>query len=267
MFEFTFDSFSDEQRDAYLARIGFREETSVCKQTLDRLVYLHQCSVPFEDLDPVLGVDPLPLDAQSLFDKIVTRRRGGFCFELNGAFMLLLRAIGFDAYSCVCRVAAFSDQFGALSHRGTIIRLNGKKYFCDVGFGGSMAPFAVEISSERQTLNGETSWIEELEEGWYLQRRLDREGEEKNCVIFSLQPFLPMDFDILCRFLMGIENFTFRMILIANLRTPDGAIQLEGDQLTIRKGDVVTKKIFPKEELDAVLKEYFGIILPPHAPV
>ena len=92
MFEFTFDSFSDEQRDAYLARIGFREETSVCKQTLDRLVYLHQCSVPFEDLDPVLGVDPLPLDAQSLFDKIVTRRRGGFCFELNGAFMLLLRA-------------------------------------------------------------------------------------------------------------------------------------------------------------------------------
>ena len=70
MFEFTFDSFSDEQRDAYLARIGFREETSVCKQTLDRLVYLHQCSVPFEDLDPVLGVDPLPLDAQSLFDKI-----------------------------------------------------------------------------------------------------------------------------------------------------------------------------------------------------
>lgn len=105
MFEFTFDSFSDEQRDAYLARIGFREETSVCKQTLDRLVYLHQCSVPFEDLDPVLGVDPLPLDAQSLFDKIVTRRRGGFCFELNGAFRLLLRPLAsclFLCMSCGC---------------------------------------------------------------------------------------------------------------------------------------------------------------------
>ena len=49
-----------------------------------------------------------------------------------------------------------------------------------------MAPFAVEISSERQTLNGETSWIEELEEGWYLQRRLDREGEEKNLSLIHI---------------------------------------------------------------------------------
>jgi N-hydroxyarylamine O-acetyltransferase len=81
--------------DAYLARIGY---TGVREPSADVLGYLHRAhmlAVPFENLDIHLGVENV-LDPEHVFDKIVTRRRGGWCYELNGLFALLLEALGFD---------------------------------------------------------------------------------------------------------------------------------------------------------------------------
>lgn len=259
MFEFTYPLLSEEQKNAYLSRIGCENLSGLSKENLDELVYRHQCSVPFENLDVSAGVPDLSLEAGDLYRKIVVNRRGGFCFELNGSFVLLLRALGYDAVSVMCRVAANRDFLGNLAHRAVLVRLNGKRFLCDVGLGGPMAPFAVELSDERQTCFGETYWIEETYEGWFLQKRLTSDGEEGNVVIFAPQPFLPNDFYPLCRSLIGSPDSFFRKINMVNRRTEDGNINVRDHVLTITKNGIHEEKTFTDTEFRDILKQYFDI--------
>ena len=88
------DTERKERAALYLARIGCGMEPEPTLDFLKEAHYRHAVSVPYENLDIVLGT-PLSLDGNALFDKIVHRRRGGYCFELNGSFGRLLRAVGF----------------------------------------------------------------------------------------------------------------------------------------------------------------------------
>ena len=259
MYEFIYDTLTDEQVRAYLDRLCFTDEHVCSKENLDRLIYLHQCHIAFENLDVYYRQLPLSLDTQDLFDKIITRGRGGFCFELNGLFVLLLRTLGYDAYSCVCRVAANRTELGNLAHRAVIVRLDGKTYVCDVGLGGPMPPFAVEISETRQTLRGETTWVEPTEMGWYLQRRLTKEGTEANIIIFGLQAFLAKDFIPLCTALTDDPNSVFRTNLMVNLRRPDGYHRLRNGVLTVESAEGKEDRTVTDAELASVLTEYFHL--------
>src|SRR5438445_7498063 len=80
--------------DEYLARIGYTGPRDATSATLRALHVRHLLTVPFENLDIHLGREIVP-EERRILDKIVTRRRGGFCYELNGAFAVLLRALGF----------------------------------------------------------------------------------------------------------------------------------------------------------------------------
>ena len=92
------------QVDAYLARIGYEGPVGLTEACLDQLVLRHQLSVPFENLDIRIRKTPVSLGIPQLFDKVVTRGRGGFCYELNGLFRALLEALGFRAWCCSCKV-------------------------------------------------------------------------------------------------------------------------------------------------------------------
>ena len=81
------------EREAYLKRIGYSGGTEPTLDNLHALIRAHQTAVPFENLDCVSRT-PILLEVERLFDKIVLRRRGGYCFELNGLFMALLRDLG-----------------------------------------------------------------------------------------------------------------------------------------------------------------------------
>ena len=259
MYEFTYDALTPQQRDAYLARIGYTGDGALTKETLDTLVYLHQCHVPFEDLDVFDALAPLRLDAEGLYDKVVTRRRGGFCFELNGAFLLLLRAMGFDAYNCMARVAANRTDAGNLSHRSTVVRLDGRRYVCDVGLGGPMPPFAVELSAPPQTRLGETYWAEPSHDGWWLVRRLDENNQAAGVIPFTTTAFLFKDFEPLCQALVANTASSFRTHRIANLRTADGYRNLRDDILSVRDAHGKREIPVPPEDLPRVLDEYFGM--------
>lgn len=261
MFEFYYDVLTDAQMEAYLERIGCAMPTALTKETLDHLIYQHQCSVPFEAMDVFCGAADVPLDGASLYSKIVERKRGGFCYELNGLFVLLLRKLGFDAYSCMCRVAANRTDLGNLFHRATLVRLDGKLFLCDVGLGGPMAPFAVEVSTQRQTQMGETFWIEPTYEGWYLQKRLASDGSEASVIIFAPQPFLANDFVAYCRMLINAPGSSFRTVRQANLRTANGNINLRNNTLTITENGAHQETQLEDAQIPQVLKEHFGIVL------
>lgn len=261
MFEFTYDELTPAQKNVYLERIGCSGLQELTKETLDTLVYQHQCTVPFENLDVEAGIPDVSLETEDLFRKIVENRRGGFCFELNGMFVLLLRAMGFDAVSVLCRVAANRDFLGNLSHRASLVRLNGKQYLCDVGLGGPMAPFAVELSEERQTQYGETFWVEPTYEGWFLLRRLTSEGTEGNSIVFASQGFLAKDFYPICRSLISSPESMFRKVKMVNLRTANGNYNIRDYQFSITENGERTEMTFTDEELPAILQKYYGMTL------
>lgn len=116
--------------EAYLARIGASAE-----DPLSVLVDRHLHAVPFETLSIHLG-EPIVLDPDALFDKIVVRRRGGFCHELNGMFAVLLREFGYEVDLLAAGVADGSGGFTApLAHVALRVGSGGRSWLVDVGFG------------------------------------------------------------------------------------------------------------------------------------
>ena len=80
---------------AYFDRIGFSGEARADRETLEALVAAHTATIPFENLNPFLGL-PVSLSSNALVDKLVRHRRGGYCYEQNGLFSHVLETVGFD---------------------------------------------------------------------------------------------------------------------------------------------------------------------------
>lgn len=133
---------------AYLHRIGFTRSVRPDLATLDALHRAHLEAIPFEDLDVQLG-RPVTQDIEAVFDKIVRRKRGGWCYEMNGLFGWVLQEIGFDVTRMaggVMRDTSGDTHVG--SHLCLLVRLP-KPYLVDVGFGGSMVAPLPLVLGER----------------------------------------------------------------------------------------------------------------------
>jgi len=127
----------DEQTlAAYLVRIGTRRPGAADAPALRALHRAHLLAVPFENLAIHLS-EPISLGQDALLDKIVTRRRGGFCYELNGAFALLLEALGFQVRRVAARVYGDGRLSPPFDHLALVVRpADGTgPWLVDVGFG------------------------------------------------------------------------------------------------------------------------------------
>src|SRR5262245_13661791 len=121
---------------AYLKRINYNRSLAPSAETLRQLQLTHLRTVPFENLS-IHAHEPIVLDDEALFDKIVGRRRGGFCYEVNGLFAALLRALGFDVTMLSAEVANDSGDFTQpFDHMTLLIKLE-QRWLADVGFGDS----------------------------------------------------------------------------------------------------------------------------------
>lgn len=120
--------------EKYLERIGFAGEPKLDYATLCVLQRAHLMHVPYENLDILAGI-PLRLDPQSLYEKIVLRRRGGYCFELNGLFGALLRALGFEVHDHMARFLLNEPSIPMRRHRVLRVVLEEGECLCDVGVG------------------------------------------------------------------------------------------------------------------------------------
>ena len=134
----------DEQAvNLYLQRIGADRPDGATAESLRRLHAAHLFAVPFENLSIHLG-QPILLDEASLLDKIVGRKRGGFCYELNGAFGLLLSALGYDVALLAARVFG-DDGVGPLFDHLVLRVATPAFWLVDVGFGEhSLHPLRLE---------------------------------------------------------------------------------------------------------------------------
>ncbi|MBO0885245.1 MAG: arylamine N-acetyltransferase, partial [Mycobacterium sp.] len=139
--------------DAYLNRIGAAPVDQPDLQTLRRLQYQHLLTVPFENLSIHLG-EPIHLDEDALFEKVVGRRRGGFCYELNGAFAMLLTALGYRVSYLAARVFSGKVPGPPLDHLALRVDLD-RPYLVDVGFGAlSNHPLLLDSRNEQHDRAG-----------------------------------------------------------------------------------------------------------------
>jgi len=265
MLEFTYDNVPD--LDGYLDRIGYHSSRELTRDNLNELVRRHQMSVPFESLDCSIYKKTVTLDIPHLFEKVVTNRRGGYCFELNGIFVAMLRTFGFDAVSVMCRLVGNRPALGPVMHRGCLIRLDGKKYFADVGFGGAMAPFAVEVSEQKQTVFDETYWIEDGQEGWLNLMRLKHNGigdegivEDTVVPVLYFAPIAFPDYDFnAINALTSAPESNFSNRVWVTMRTESGYISLMNTTLTVVENRIKTVTELTENEIPQKLWDLFGL--------
>lgn len=273
----TYENLSEDQVKAYFKRLGITVvgdgflEPSL--GLLNQLIEAHQKTIPFEDLEVYFQRLPLSLAVQDLYEKIIVRKRGGYCFELNGLFISLLRSLGFDAWSCLCRVIRGRDMIRPVSHRGNIIRIEEKLYFCDVGFGGPMSCHAVLLENGlHQQIGEEEFWPVKEENGWWSMMRYkkgsqddydaEKEIGEQMELMFQSAQVDPVDFIPLNLFLTDNPESLFRSTLIANIRTDHGYRNIQDMVFTVKENGVVTRReLADEEERMKVLKTYFDIVL------
>src|SRR5882762_2856663 len=121
---------------AYLERINYHGALAPSAETLRDLQVAHLLTVPFENLSIHAG-EPIVLEDEALFTKIVTSRRGGFCYEANGLFAALLRALGFEVAMLSAEVANAEGEFGPNFDHMTLMVTRADRWLVDVGFGDS----------------------------------------------------------------------------------------------------------------------------------
>jgi N-hydroxyarylamine O-acetyltransferase len=242
----------------YLARIGCPHPDRPDAGALRALHRAHQMAVPFENLSIHLG-EPIVLTEADLLAKIVTRRRGGFCYELNGAFGLLLEALGFGVERVAARVFGGGGFGPPFDHMALVVRPHDGSgpWLADVGFGShSTHPLLLEDRAEQHDPAGifqiaaAPDGDVEVLKGSEPQYRLERRAR-------SLEDFVPT-----CWWQQTSPQSHFRTGLICSLLTDGGRISLSGRTL-IRTSDGTRteQELAGDDEVLGAYREHFGVDL------
>jgi len=250
--------------DSYLSRIGYTGPRTATLDTLQAVHALHPAAIPFENLNPLLGL-PVQLDMESLQAKLVAGGRGGWCFEHNTLFRHALEALGFSVTTLGARVlwnAVPGNPIGPRSHMLLLVNLGGSNYIADTGFGGNVltAPLRLEPHIEQPTPH-ETHRLLPIENGFVLEASFD--GRWMALYRFTLEPQFPSDYEVSNWYLCHHPSSFFRQILIAARATSDGRYALRNNSLAIhRKNGTEKRTLADALALRASLENDFGIQLP-----
>ncbi|MFT4088043.1 MAG: arylamine N-acetyltransferase [Gordonia sp. (in: high G+C Gram-positive bacteria)] len=189
---------ADLDLDAYLARIGYYGERVATLDALRALHRGHTTSIPFENLELMLGRS-LPLDLESLTDKLIRSPRGGYCFEHQSLFAAALERFGFTFTALTGRVMLGSPTVRPATHALTLVELGaGERWLCDVGFGrGPLEPVPFVDGAEVD----QDGWRLRLTQeslGWTLWQRSDVDGEVVwlDRHVFTLNPQYRIDWQV-----------------------------------------------------------------------
>lgn len=251
---------------AYLQRIRYYGSLQPTTATLQALHRSHLYTVPFENLDISLGRRIL-LDEERLFDKIVRRRRGGFCYELNGLFALLLTALGFDVTYLSASDAYADGSFAPeFDHLVLLVKTPADLdpdtgWLVDVGWGDTFRQPLNAYSTAEQQQDGRAYWLEALGEQRLLWQR-EPGGEIERQYRFTFQPRRLAQFEPMCRYHQTSPESSFTRRRICTLAIPGGRLTLTDSRLiTALDGRRSERSVSDGEEYNRLLRGLFGVTL------
>jgi N-hydroxyarylamine O-acetyltransferase len=247
----------------YLQRIDCQGEVAATAETLRQLQFAHLITVPFENLSIHAG-EPIVVEPDALFDKIVRRRRGGFCYEANGLFAALLRALGFQVTLLSAEVANGEGVFGPpFDHMALLVELE-ERWLVDVGFGDSfLRPLRLD---ERQTqVQGRRAYrlVSDADELVLEQRDAPDAGWTPQ-YRFTLKAHDYPDYGGMCHYHQTSPDSPFTQRRVCSRATTDGGRLTLRDHRFITTAPDGTKQeraLAGKGEYTAVLQQHFGISL------
>ena len=246
---------------AYLSRINYHGPLAPTAETLRALQVAHLTTVPFENLSIHAG-EPIVLEEGALFTKIVDDRRGGFCYEVNGLFAGLLRALGFDVAMLAAGVARPQGGFGPDFDHMTLMVTLAERWLVDVGFGDSfLEPLLLDERNEQ--VQGRRSFrIVDDDSHLILMRRID-DGDWEAQYRFTLQPYTFVDYEEMCHFHQTSPESHFTKGRLCSLATKDGRITLSDMRLitTSSPQQPRDERSLSEEEYARVLRDQFGIVM------
>ncbi|MCL2500604.1 MAG: arylamine N-acetyltransferase [Defluviitaleaceae bacterium] len=247
---------------AYLNRINFIGEVAPDFASLCQLQRRHLMAVPYENLDIMRDI-PLSLETDALYEKIVTRGRGGYCFELNGLFAWLLREIGFGVTEYFARFLRNETEIPMRRHR--VLRVtcaNGAEYLADVGVGQIIPreplPFTLDEINEQG--NEQYKLVKDDFLGYVLYEFY--KGGWRWVYSFTLDPQVPEDFEAITFYCERYPESFFRTMDMVHLFTENGRKLVAGREFKVYTPEGVQIHIPASEgEYTALLEREFGIRL------
>jgi N-hydroxyarylamine O-acetyltransferase len=245
---------------AYLDRIAYAGPVAPTLPVLRNLHRDHMLGVPFENLDIALG-RKIVCDEESFFQKIVQWRRGGFCYELNGAFAALLRALGFQVTLLSARVPRDDGSDGPeFDHLALRVDLD-EPWLADVGFGDSfLEPLALRSGAE-QSQDGWTYRVVDCGNSLCMERA-DRDGVWKRQYSFTLTPRSLNDFAAMCHYHQTSPESPFTRKSVCSMAMPDGRITVADRKLIFTRNGSRDERVLASDvEWRAALKEHFDVVL------
>ena len=265
------EQLSPAQVDAYLGRLGQVGGRAPTLEVLESLHLAHLRAVPFENLDIHRGV-PIRLELNHLHEKVVGRRRGGYCYELNGLFAALVRAQGYEVELLSARVGrpdgSYTPAFDHMALRVRSPRLL-VPHLADVGFGDAfLRPIPLEPGTTRQegakalrldlraaaaSGTGQAAWVYQEDRGAGFR--------PEHGYAFTLTPHPLEAFEPRNLFQQASPESHFTHGRLCTLATPTGRLTLSGHQLITTADGVKTEALLDDGQVVAVLRERFGIIL------
>jgi len=246
---------------AYLERIGYSGSRRPSSDTLRDIHRAHLFSVPFENLDIGWGRE-IRMDQEAFVRKIVEHHRGGFCYELNGAFSALLQALEFQVTLLSARVpladGSDSPEFDHLTLR---VDLN-EPWVADVGFGDCFIdPLRLQVGLEQEQ---QGKWFRIVESGDSLRlERREAEADWKTQYLFGLKSRQVEEFAEMCRYHQTSPQSPFTRKHVCSRATPEGRITLSEMKLITTNGHRREERLLKSEaEWQAALADHFGVQVP-----
>jgi N-hydroxyarylamine O-acetyltransferase len=252
--------------DAYFARIGYHGERAPTLTTLHALCEAHVLTIPFENLDVLLGrridLAPAAVDA-----KLITGGRGGYCFEHNSLFQRVLETLGFTArlISARVRIGRPRDLVPARTHVFLRVEIDGESWLADVGVGGLAPTSALRfVADVEQATPHEARRIVREEGRWFHQARL-AEGKWHDICEFTGEEMPPIDCEVANWYTSAHPASHLKNRLLVARALPDGRrVTVVNNELTLRGRDGAgdSRLIESPDEMLAILERHFDLRFP-----
>jgi len=228
---------------------------------IDQMIFEHQTRFTFNNLDILLSkLDIISLEIEDLFDKILIKKRGGYCFEHNKLFYYMLEQLGFEVLPCLARVVYGSDKDVPQTHRMSIVTIEGQDYVADVGFGPYSPMSIIPLSGQEITTPDHQIFrVTKSDEGLFgLEVQTDKG-------FFTLYTFtktksFESDFELANYYSNTHPNAKFTQKLTISIKNRDDIRFIsEGVYSIINSGERIDEKMKKPQRLRELLSQSFNI--------
>ena len=242
---------------AYFHRIGLElpEDLTPNSALLRRLHLAHCTTVPYENLDMIRGI-PTSLEADALFHKIVEEGRGGLCFELNGSFGNLLRALGYQVTDYAARYLRGESTLPMRRHRVLKVEATDGTWLCDVGIGEVCPRYPVQlVEGLEQPQFGECYRLDKDPFlGWVLMDL--HHGQWRQFYSFTEEPQLMVDYIAPTFYCEKHPDSPFIHQEMFSMKTAHGRYTLDGHLYKEFVDGQVTAKELSDAEMPAAYRKF-----------